>query len=79
MIQSAQVTSDAAAIECAEPQSRWARAIALVRRIIGAPDYEKYRAHMSATHPDEPMMTEREFIETRLTDRYSKPGAARCC
>ncbi|MDA1082047.1 MAG: YbdD/YjiX family protein [Gemmatimonadetes bacterium] len=79
MIQTAQGTSNATATECAAPQSRFARAIALVRRIIGAPDYEKYCAHMAATHTGEPVMTEREFVEARLTDRYSKPGAARCC
>ena len=78
MIQTAHDMSNAAP-RCAEPQSRWARAVALVHRIIGAPDYDKYRAHMAARHPGEPMMTEQEFVEARLTDRYSKPGAARCC
>lgn len=79
MIQTAHDVSNNAAAQCAEPQTRLARAIALVRRIIGAPDYQKYCAHMAATHPGEPMMTEQEFVDARLTDRYSKPGAARCC
>lgn len=54
------------------------RAIELVRKIIGVPDYERYRQHMAACHPGQPMLSEREFAEDRLTAKYSKPGQ-RCC
>ena len=56
----------------------FARASALVRRIIGAPDYETYVRHMVACHPGQRPLAEREFEEERLTARYSKPGQ-RCC
>jgi uncharacterized short protein YbdD (DUF466 family) len=52
--------------------------VALVRKIIGVPDYETYKQHMAATHPDCAIMTEREFAEDRLVNKYSKPGQ-RCC
>ena len=57
---------------------RIARALATLRRIIGVPDYETYRTHMAACHPDQPLLTEDEFAEERLTAKYSKPGQ-RCC
>jgi uncharacterized short protein YbdD (DUF466 family) len=66
------------AVEPDAPQSIAARATALVRRIIGVPDYDLYRRHMAACHPGQPMLTEHEFAEERLTAKYSKPGQ-RCC
>lgn len=54
------------------------RAAAIVRRIIGVPDYDTYIAHMSAHHPDAVPMTAKEFEITRMNDRYSRPGS-RCC
>lgn len=55
-----------------------ARLGALVRRIIGAPDYQAYLAHMRAEHPACQPLTEREFLKDRLTARYERPGA-KCC
>jgi uncharacterized short protein YbdD (DUF466 family) len=52
--------------------------VALVRKIIGVPDYETYQKHMATAHPDCAMMSEREFAEDRLLTKYSKPGQ-RCC
>jgi len=49
-----------------------------VRRIIGAPDYDAYLVHHHRCHPDRPVLTEQEFIQQRLDDRYSRPGS-RCC
>lgn len=60
------------------PQSWTARVSSLVRRIIGVPDYTTYRQHMTACHPDQPMLSEQEFAEDRLVAKYSKPGQ-RCC
>lgn len=54
------------------------RALATLHRIIGAPDYDGYLAHMRAHHPERPPLTRDEFVRQRLEDRYSRPGA-RCC
>ena len=51
---------------------------ATMRRIIGAPDYDAYVAHVRAHHPGHEPLREREFIEERLKARYEKPGS-RCC
>ena len=54
------------------------RGAAIVRRIIGVPDYDRYIAHMSAHHPDAVPLTAKEFEITRMNDRYNRPGS-RCC
>lgn len=59
-------------------RARIAHVLALLRRIIGAPDYAAYCAHVRATHPGREPLSEREFLAERLEARYSKPGA-RCC
>lgn len=56
----------------------WARVAATVRRIIGAPDYAAYVAHVHAQHPGCEPMSEREFVHERLSARYERPGS-RCC
>ena len=50
----------------------------VLRRIIGAPDYDGYVAHMRARHPDRPVLSPNEFARMCLHDRYSRPGS-RCC
>jgi uncharacterized short protein YbdD (DUF466 family) len=55
-----------------------ARANAVIRRIIGAPDYSAYLAHMSSHHPGCAVLTQAEFLDEQLTARYSTPGS-RCC
>lgn len=55
-----------------------ARVAATVRRIIGAPDYAAYVAHVRAHHPGREPMCERDFVNERLSARYEKPGS-RCC
>ena len=54
------------------------RAGVVIRRIIGAPDYDRYLAHVSACHPGTAPMSREEFERSRLEDRYSRPGQ-RCC
>lgn len=49
-----------------------------LRRIVGAPDYGAYLAHMRANHPDATPLTPAEFERQRLAARYDRPGA-RCC
>ena len=53
-------------------------ALRVVRAIIGAPDYDRYVAHMREHHPECQVTTRDEFMRQRLESRYSKPGA-RCC
>jgi uncharacterized short protein YbdD (DUF466 family) len=50
----------------------------VLRAIIGAPDYERYLAHIEARHPDALPMSREEFGRQRLESRYSRPGS-RCC
>jgi uncharacterized short protein YbdD (DUF466 family) len=54
------------------------RLAAILRRIIGAPDYAAYVAHVRAQHPGCEPMSEREFLAERLTAQYERPGA-KCC
>jgi uncharacterized short protein YbdD (DUF466 family) len=54
------------------------RAAGVVRRVIGAPDYERYVAHVRACHPGMTPMSQVEFERARLEQRYSQPGQ-RCC
>ncbi len=54
------------------------RVAAVIRRIIGVPDYDAYVAHVRACHPGQEPMSERDFHRERLSARYSQPGN-RCC
>lgn len=54
------------------------RAAAVVRRVVGVPDYERYVAHVHECHPGTTPMSHAEFERTRLEDKYSRPGQ-RCC
>jgi uncharacterized short protein YbdD (DUF466 family) len=57
----------------------WAvRAAAVVRRVIGAPDYDRYLDHMRRRHPECVPLSRDNFILTQLRERYEKPGS-RCC
>ena len=51
---------------------------AIVRRIIGAPDYAAYLRHVTVHHAACTPLTEAEFLDEQLTARYSTPGS-RCC
>jgi len=62
-----------------EPARRWAiRAANVLRRIIGAPDYDRYLTHMLGRHPERPILTRDQFMRQCLADRYNRPGS-RCC
>lgn len=54
------------------------RAASVVRAVLGAPDYHRYLTHMRAAHPGDRVMSETEFIHTRMNDRYNRAGS-RCC
>ena len=49
-----------------------------LRVVLGAPDYERYLAHMRARHPDATPLAHDAFQRDRERARYSRPGA-RCC
>lgn len=59
-------------------RARLRTALAILHRIIGAPDYDGYVAHARLAHPDRPLLTRDEFVKQRLEDKYSRPGS-RCC
>jgi uncharacterized short protein YbdD (DUF466 family) len=54
------------------------RVNAIVRRIIGAPDYAAYLRHVAEHHPECEPLSEAAFLDEQLTARYSTPGS-RCC
>ena len=54
------------------------RAAAVMRRVIGAPDYEQYLAHAARCHPGAPILSPDEFARDALARRYDRPGS-RCC
>jgi uncharacterized short protein YbdD (DUF466 family) len=58
--------------------ARVADVAALLRRIIGAPDYDTYRAHLAARHPDVTPLSREAFARDALARRYDRPGS-RCC
>jgi uncharacterized short protein YbdD (DUF466 family) len=59
-------------------RARVVRAGVVLRRIIGAPDYERYLAHVSRRHPDTTPLSREEFARDTLARRYDRPGS-RCC
>ena len=50
----------------------------VVRTIIGAPDYDRFVAHVRECHPGQTVMSRDEFAKNRLEARYNQPGN-RCC
>ncbi len=55
-----------------------ARTAAVIRRVIGAPDYDRYLSHVRTCHPSEQPLSRHEFERQRMEDRYNTPGS-RCC
>ena len=54
------------------------RLAATARLAIGIPDYERYREHMTRTHPGVAPMSREDFFRERLDARYGR-GRSRCC
>ncbi|MBF0183063.1 MAG: YbdD/YjiX family protein [Magnetococcales bacterium] len=74
--------------ETISPPNRVARATAwlallkaTLRSMIGLPDYQVYVAHRQQHHPDQPILSEAEFIRERQEARYgNRQGKMiRCC
>jgi uncharacterized short protein YbdD (DUF466 family) len=62
--------------------ARWRQAlrrtVAIVRRIIGVPDYDTYLAHMRRNYPECTPVDPATFERERLDSRYRSMGS-RCC
>jgi uncharacterized short protein YbdD (DUF466 family) len=54
------------------------RALEIVRRIAGMPDYAAHLEHLRRCHPERTIPSEREFFEQYLGGRYGD-GPTRCC
>ena len=54
------------------------RAASVMRRVIGAPDYERYVEHVARRHPGCRPLSRDEFARDALARRYDRPGS-RCC
>ena len=55
-----------------------ASAASILRRVIGAPDYARYLAHVRTAHPGTAPMSYEHFVREAMAKRYGK-GAGRCC
>jgi uncharacterized short protein YbdD (DUF466 family) len=51
---------------------------AVVRRIIGAPDYDTYLRYMRANHPQCTPVDPQTFAHERYVAKYTQAGQ-RCC
>lgn len=52
--------------------------LAVVRQIVGAPDYGRYLAHQAACHPGRAPLSPREHYLEFVSRRFGG-GAIRCC
>ena len=51
---------------------------AYLREVSGETAYERYVAHRRRLHPDDPVMSKRDFERWRMDQRDENPSA-RCC
>ena len=49
-----------------------------LREVSGETAYDRYVAHRRREHPDEPVMSRRDFERWRMDQRDENPSA-RCC
>lgn len=54
------------------------RCAAMLRQIVGVPDYERYCSHMRSRHPGAALLSAKEFFAARQRDRFERPGG-KCC
>lgn len=50
-----------------------------IKTIFGIPDYARYLQHHREKHPDQPVMSEKEFYLYALKERYENGKVNRCC
>jgi uncharacterized short protein YbdD (DUF466 family) len=58
--------------------ARLERAVRVIRKIAGMPDYAAYVEHLRCAHPDRAVPTERQYYVVYLRARYGAPPT-RCC
>lgn len=46
--------------------------------MVGVPDYDRYRTHMQAHHPDLVPLTRQAFVRNRMQARYGGSGTGKC-
>ena len=51
----------------------------MARLMVGLPDYEDYVRHMTAHHPERPVMDRTAFFRDRQEARYGGKNGGRCC
>ena len=56
----------------------WAGVCWYLREVSGESAYDRYVAHMRHEHPDQPVMSRREYERRRMRMRDENPRA-RCC
>jgi uncharacterized short protein YbdD (DUF466 family) len=49
-----------------------------LREVLGENAYERYLTHQRRDHPDEPVLSRREFERRRMDELEIRPGQ-RCC
>jgi uncharacterized short protein YbdD (DUF466 family) len=54
------------------------RAAWVIRRVLGAPDYERYLAHVQHAHPGITPLSRETFLREAMARKFEKPGS-RCC
>jgi uncharacterized short protein YbdD (DUF466 family) len=67
--------------EGARPESfvaRMRKVAAVVRRIIGVPDYDVYLKYHTRCRPGEAPLSREDFHAQRMYEKYNRPGQ-RCC
>ena len=47
--------------------------------MVGLPDYEAYVAHRQQQHPNEPILSRKDFLQELQNRRYAGKGNNRCC
>ena len=50
-----------------------------LRLMVGVPDYDTYRVHMTTEHPGAPLMSYEEFFRDRQQARYGGGRTGGCC
>ena len=58
--------------------ARLERALGVIRRVAGMPDYAAHVEHLRRCHPERPVPSEREFYEEFVRVKYGE-GSTRCC
>lgn len=59
-------------------QRLWQRLREAGGLLVGVPDYERYREHMRATHPGQPVLSREAFVRNRMLARYGGTATGKC-